>query len=147
MRERRTPRFSAACQKFDRLMLDRTKFIDSDLCAHPDAWSFGRLSDPDRDPDAWPELTKLTPVTKYTTVKTVVLHIRNALAHANLVSRGDPIALLVFVAKPDPDRPQYDYLAVNPDEFRLFLQRWFDFIEGLNIPGKAVHPPVAQKTG
>src|SRR5262249_46993977 len=99
-----------------------------------DAWSYGRLSNSEDDPDFWPELASPAPLRGDEQVETIVVHIRNALAHGNLFTQGEPIKQLVFVSKPYLKSKEYHYLLVDPDEFTSFLHRWFEFVTKLKMP-------------
>jgi hypothetical protein len=132
VQERKNPEFSDACAKFDALM--RRPFKGSELCEEDcETWSYGPLSSTENAPDSWPEIDSPAPLSNET-VKTIVHHIRNALAHGNLFTRGEPIEMLVFVSKLKHQSKEYRYLIVNPEEFTSFLHRWFDFVKKLKIP-------------
>jgi hypothetical protein len=132
VKEREDPTLSDARAQFDALM--RCRFKGSVLCKEDcEAWSYGRLSSTENDPDFWPEIERSSPL-RDESVKTVVLHVRNALAHGNLFTRGEPISQMVFVSKSHCDSDEYCYLIVSPEKFTDFLHRWFDFVKTLKIP-------------
>jgi hypothetical protein len=66
---------------------------------------------------------------------------RNALAHGNIFTAGDDISQLVFLSKPHPGAQAFDVLAVSPEDFRVFLVNWFQFIAQIRMP-KGVYEEV-----
>ena len=66
--------------------------------------------------------------------RSVLAHLRNALAHGNIFTHGDPIDLLIFLSRPSEESPTYAMLAVTPLDFRTFLRNWFSFVKSLQIP-------------
>jgi len=127
-------RFREAARK-----LDETRelcFLDSALWgASPGSWVFAReVEDEQRELDSWPELQTPKSLTKKKKTESTLKHLRNALAHGNIFTRGDPIDRLVFLSKPCEESPKFDMLAVSPDDFYTFLQKWFSFLSSLHMP-------------
>jgi hypothetical protein len=104
----------------------------------PDAasrsWRFGELSDVSNGPDSWTELHTPKPLGSDRKAKTVLLHIRNALAHGNIFTRGNPeIEQIILLSRPrGADR--FRFLAVAPADFRAFLKYWLEFLGELELP-------------
>jgi hypothetical protein len=94
------------------------------------------VADITQDLDQWPELKTPKPLSMAMEVdskcESVLIKIRNALAHGNIFTLGSPIEQIIFVSKP-PGDTQYSMHAVTPDIFRRFLENWFSFLnkEGL----------------
>ena len=107
--------------------LMRERFVGSRLIPGPDArsWCFGRLSTVKGDPDAWPELLSPVPLPSETKARDVIFHLRNALSHGNIFTRGDPIQRIVFLSETDYGSGVFKYLVASPADFRDFLQKWF----------------------
>jgi len=65
-------------------------------------------------------------------------HVRNALAHGSVFTRGYPsIDRLFLLAKPSRRAPSYDLLVGSPAAFYQFLIAWFDLLEKLPFPSGA----------
>lgn len=137
-------RFEEAKARLDRLF--EGSFRGSELCpvTASSSWSFGELSNPADDPDSWPELSALKPLGRDKKSRTVLLHLRNALAHGNIFTRGTPqIDQIIFLSKPN-EATRFRYLAVTPVEFRGFLNNWLRFVRQLEVP-EGVIPDNAQQ--
>jgi hypothetical protein len=116
-------------------MLQR-KFLSSPLWGRAvGSWIFTKeVSDEQQELDFWPELGELNPLSSDKQVCSILKHVRNALAHGNIYTRGNPIDLLVFLSRPSEESPAYSMLAAKPDDFYTFLRNWFEFISSLHIP-------------
>ena len=139
LREQRHPagdrnRYAQAVQQFEAICT--TEFLRSQLWSGASAsWLYAHeVEDAERDLDWWPELADPKPLPSELRTAAVLDHLRNALAHGNIFTRGNPIELLVFLAKPRKDSRHYAMLAVSPADFRDFLQKWFSFLSGLRLP-------------
>jgi hypothetical protein len=114
-------------------------FVGSDLwpTSSPGSWCFGEAKDVSDDPDSWPALKEPKPLSRKKVAKTVVKHIRNALAHGNIITRGRPevdqIVLLTLRAK-----DKYEFLSVTPADFRTFLDNWLTCLKELPLPSGVV---------
>jgi hypothetical protein len=99
------------------------------------SWSFGKLSDVSGEPDSWGELSapkRLGPDKK---AKAVLLHMRHALAHGNIFTRGRPeIEQIILLSQRAPNVNKFNFLAVAPADFRIFLQNWMEFLRDLKLP-------------
>lgn len=121
-------RFGEAKSALDDLCGQR--FIGSPLWANASAgsWRLGELSEVSGDPDNWTELRETNPLGPNKMVKTVLLHLRNALAHANIFTRGDgEISQVIFLSKLHQDVEKFSFLAVAPDDFRTFSGAGWSF--------------------
>ncbi len=100
------------------------------------AWLHGRVSDFGEGPDAWiGDATALGNMP----ASYVFAVIRNALAHGNLYTKGDPIDELVLYAEvregPDRDRVGgYKYLVIPVATFQSFLLAWFAHVSRVGLP-------------
>lgn len=108
----------------------------------PDAasssWFFGELSDVSNGPDSWAELGTPKALGPERKAKTVLLHIRNALAHGNIFTRGNPeIEQIILLSRPE-GADRFRFLAVSPADFRGFLKNWLEFLRKLELPEDVV---------
>lgn len=108
---------------------------------HPDAksrsWRFGTFENVCGDPDAW-DWDEVKPITEDETAERIVRVLRNALAHGNVFTKGNPnIETLVFLSRKKHNRPEdgYNCVAVSPVDFKAFLLRWLDALSNARIPG------------
>jgi hypothetical protein len=127
-------KFAKAAKGFDILLSER--FLDSQLWdREPSSWCYGPLKTTKGDPDSWPELRNPTPINPSEKVEAILGHIRNALAHGNIFTRGgSQIECLVLLSKPHLHRPDFNYLLVSPEDFKEFLMKWLQFLSTLPIP-------------
>lgn len=127
-------RYAAAAQEFDELL--KRPFSGSSLGKEsaPDEWFFAREVEAEgQDPDGWPDLRNPKPVSREKSAGSILKHVRNALAHGNVFTRGSPINLIVLLSKAD-GASKYAMLAVTPAAFRHFLHNWFKFLRELPMP-------------
>ncbi len=118
--------------KVDELL--EKQFIGSILLPKgPKSWRFGNLSSTDGDPDRWVELSKSTVMSSDKSVKSVIKHIRNSLAHGSIHTRGNPISDIIFVASVKPRSPYFNYMIVAPRDLHAFTLNWFKFINGIEF--------------
>lgn len=126
-------KFEKAKSQFDCLL--KQPFRESILCLESESkpWYFGELSDESKDPDDWPELKKPNRLGTEKEASTVLKHIRNALAHGNIFTRGHPdIEQIIFLSKPTKAN-RFCFLAVEPEHFRDFLKNWLEFLKELDL--------------
>lgn len=130
--------YAGAKSALDQLL--EQDFLGSLLWPNPsDPWHYGQLKDVTGGPDSWPELRDPKQMTEQKGVKSVVLHIRNALAHGNIFTvGGSEIERLVFLSKPDSASSRFNYLVVTPQQFRAFLANWLQFVRQLHLPTDVV---------
>jgi hypothetical protein len=78
-------------------------------------------------------------ITNEKTVAGVLRVVRNALAHGNIFTHNDPISRLIFVEGEykESDKVKhytnFKYVSVSPEDFILFLKRWFEFLKAAHI--------------
>jgi len=101
-------------------------------------WHVGRLASLTGEPDSWEGLRERKPISREKKVYTVLNVIRNALAHGNIWTQGNPIESIIFVSAVAKVVPVFAFLSVAPREFRDFLENWFDFLTDLDIPPELV---------
>ena len=102
------------------------------------SWSYGNLPDLNGGPDTWGHKCEKCPIEQTEQTKTIIKVIRNALAHGNIYTTGDPIKSIIFIQRNfEKDNfyrtIDYSFVLVTPDSFLKFLECWFDFIDGLPI--------------
>ena len=126
--------FDDAARQFDVLL--ESPFLESPLWDAPAAsWAFSnKIENIQQELDFWPELRQPKPLSKEKTTKSVLKHLRNALAHGNVFTRGNPIDLLVFLSRPSEDRSSFAMMAVTPSDLYQFLRKWFAFLGSLKMP-------------
>jgi hypothetical protein len=103
-------------------------------------WHDGKVASVNGDPDSWEGLRKRQPFSKDKKVSTTLKVIRNALAHGNIFTFKNPIEALIFVIanfNDDKVTRDYSFVYVAPQEFRQFLENWFDFLNDFRIPQEA----------
>lgn len=107
------------------------------------------------DPDAWkfkvcdPEEVKSECVGPMGTIEDeecgmIVRVLRNALAHGNLRTDGNPIKRLVFVSRVSHENPNlgYNRLECASDTLRRFLKSWVNELKRLSLdPEEIVESP------
>lgn len=103
------------------------------------SWHFGNLKDHAGGPDNWPEMDQLEPLAQDISTRDILYHLRNALAHGNIFTMGKRnITRLVFLSETDYKSGDFNYLTVIPSDFSIFLKKWFQFIESIEIPNEVV---------
>ncbi len=60
---------------------------------------------------------------------TLIKHLRNALAHGNLITRGRNIEEIVFLSKPWHESTCWNYLVLNRDQLEDILKIWMDVLK------------------
>lgn len=129
-------KYQKAADQLDRLW--KQEFLGSHLWgASPESWCFGELESHLRMPDSWPEMKNPKPISKYKETKGILNHLRNALAHGNIYTMGTEIKSIIFLSEKFLNAGKFNYLMMSPRDFCKFLQNWFAFIDGLNIPQEA----------
>jgi len=127
--------YEAAAEKLDAVL--GSAFIDSALWGETvGSWVFAKeVQDEQRELDFWPELLSPKPLSRKKQAGSVLAHLRNALAHGNIFTRGNPIDLLVFLTKPHETAKNYSMLAVAPVDFYRFVRNWFALLASIRMPG------------
>lgn len=135
-------RFKATSSALQKVMA--SPFIGSPFFANDHApWQHGQVDTFGDGPDSWSGASVLP---NQKPVSYVLAIIRNALAHGNLFTRGDPIRdLVLFSEKRDGERCLgYKYLVVPVPEFRRFLISWFTYVRTAGVPYRDALALVAQ---
>lgn len=110
-------------------ILLKEKFLGSQLhLSKTTKWLLGELRSIEGAPDEW--LDQKGFITIQQMVGPVLGILRNALAHGHIDTKGNPIELILFVSKKNPNdtKAGYRYLGVPPAEFVKFLENWFRFL-------------------
>ena len=132
-------RFERAKSELDRLFA--LPFRGSPLWPNDtsSSWSFGELADMSNGPDSWAELRAPKQLGPDKRAKTVLLHIRNALAHGNIFTRGSPdIDQIILLSERARGVGKFEFLAVAPADFGVFLKNWLEFVRELELPEDVV---------
>lgn len=127
-------KFAEASSKLAALM--QMKFLVSPLGRGADSWHGGKLNSIKGYPDEWPEFLKAKPLSPDKTVGGLLRILRNALAHGNIFTHGDPIKALVFVGSNTDDEDNiidFSFARVSPEDFVRFLKQWFEFLRAAQI--------------
>jgi hypothetical protein len=134
-------RFEAAKSSMDDLV-ERT-FLNSPLWPNSSAnsWCFGNISNVSDTPDTWSELSAPKPLSPNKKIRSVLTHLRNALAHGNIFTRGSTsIEQIILLSRPAEEH-MYCFLAVAPDDFLLFLKNWLGFLRDIELPDEVIEWP------
>lgn len=91
-------------------------------CDHPEQWEALRLP------------TNVLSRTKQCC--SLLKLLRNALAHGNVFSAGREINQLVFLSRAYKDSADFNVLAMTPNDLRLILCNWIDFLSELKLPSE-----------
>jgi hypothetical protein len=104
--------------------LEASRFLGSSLWPEDaGSWVRGEVDAPWGWPEQWPPSKILGPDKR---TKRVITTIRNALAHGNIASRGNPIDVLFFLSSISARR--FEYIGVSPNDFKTLLDNWFKFL-------------------
>jgi len=103
------------------------------------SWAFGELAHVTGYPDSLDELQTPGKLKPKKQVGSVIRHMRNALAHGNIFTRGGPeIDLIVMLSERCKNANKFNFLAVSPPDFEVFLRLWLDFMRKLDLPAQIV---------
>jgi hypothetical protein len=104
------------------------------------SWGFRKKVYPKEKPiDDWLAThEKVNPISKDKTARSILKHLRNALAHGNIftLTRPREIAKLIFLSKPYEDTESVNWIEVAPDDFYTFLDNWCNFLDSLQLNQK-----------
>lgn len=129
-------KFSAAADQLRTLLAE--PFLSSEVWGtSASTWHFGKLESVTGDPDSWEGLRARQPIEADKTVGSVLRVIRNSLAHGNIFTFKNPIEAIIFIKASFNGKKEvrnYTFVFVAPEDFQLFLEKWFDFLDQLNIP-------------
>jgi len=147
-------KFKKARDKFEKIL--NIPFVHSVLWnGDVSSWIFAKkLKNIQRGPDLWEELNNPKPLSIKKQMSSVLNHLRNALAHGNIFTKGNPIKLIIFLSRcceyvDGQCKPidKYDMLAVSPEDFRKFLIDWFNFLASLPIPSGIIQESIMDLPG
>lgn len=114
------------------------EFLSSILCSGEGSnWSSGKLNSLIKDSGNWvnldacAELNENKPMAEDKKVVGVLKIIRNALAHGNIHTKGNPIRQMIFISvyEEDGDIKNINFVSTCPKEFLKFLVKWFQFLK------------------
>lgn len=130
-------RFSELAKRLEDLMAE--KFCGSSLCPNKEnSWRVAKdVPRVDGDLDGWFPPQSLKPVSKDKTVSSMLVLIRNAIAHGNVFTTGNPIGSLIFVQRRGSDESstsKFEVLSVSPEDFGRFIREWVAFLHQSQIP-------------
>jgi hypothetical protein len=130
-------RFASLAKRLEDLMAD--KFCGSSLCPNREnSWKVAKdVPRVDGDLDGWFPPQSLKPVSKDKAVSSMLVLIRNALAHGNVFTTGNPIETLIFVQRrggDDSSTSKFEVLSVSPEDFGHFIREWVAFLRTSQIP-------------
>ena len=105
---------------------------------HEDDWRFKKLDEIKGYPAGW-GLEKNTRPIASKKGRTILKVIRNALAHGNIWTNGDPTHTVVFVSLANIEKPEgpFNTLQCSPQVLDRFIINWVDFLRYLEIPAYA----------
>lgn len=124
-------KFPKAQAEFDNLI--SSSFLTSPLVDPTQSWYYGALATVVGEPDSWQEFQNPLLLTNTKTITEVTSHIRNALAHGSIHTKGDPISEIIFIASEKLRSPNFYYLMVKPNDFLAFLKKWFALLETMDF--------------
>ena len=114
----------------------RKNFVGSVLCPSNHSFQLAKnVKSVSGDLDDWLPNAGLAPIKDEKTDATIKL-VRNALAHGNIYTTGDPIQELVFVTEiREKERVlkgspvEFDVLQVSHGDFKKFVCAWIEFLQ------------------
>jgi hypothetical protein len=140
--------YVGAAKKFDKTL--GRPFLKSILWPRETgSWKRGKLKletlkDYPSDPMGWKELEDVKEIPGHINLDSVLANIRDALAHGNIfiIPRGaGEIGQIIFLKenlKKNQDgvreRESYTFLICSPDDFKDFMNLWFQFLKDLKLP-------------
>lgn len=134
-------RFEQAKASLDQLFEQRFRGSPLWPDADSNSWSFGPVSDVSIAPDSWAELIRPQALGPDKLAKTVLDHVRNALAHGNVFTRGNPeIEQIILLSERALGTNKFNFLAIGPADFSTFLHNWLEFLREINLPVGVVAP-------
>ncbi|WP_420637279.1 hypothetical protein [Candidatus Palauibacter sp.] len=127
-------RYKRAASEYNRL-LEKT-FPSSQLWLDgASTWRTGEVEDVRAQaPDFVPAFASAEPMQPDYRAECVVRIMRNALAHANIVTRGTrgrEINDIMFLS--EKRYPAFRFVAVEPEDLRKFMMNYFEFLSRLDL--------------
>ncbi len=147
LKQSKTPHPSGDSEKYDNArekleILGKTTFLKSGFCmGNNSSWMIGKTSSISGDIEAWKFSKDLKSISAKKTFGSLIKVIRNALAHGNIFTKGNPIEHIVFLSSvqkgcDEKGRDEkFNFLQVSIEDFDYFIKAWFKFTQELNIPG------------
>jgi hypothetical protein len=139
----RYPHPSGDNEKFAELSEDlkdlmTSNFIESRLSPNKETtWKFkANVPSVSGDLDDWFPKLSMKPISRNKTVSPILKVIRNALAHGNVFTTGNPIETLIFVTTREVNTNQtvkFEVLSVGPEDFSNFIREWVCFLRESQI--------------
>ena len=128
-------RYCAAATQLEALLGE--SFVASAL--YPGSHSFEiakNVKSVQGDPDGWLPTAGLIQLDQSEKVDAILRLIRNALAHGNIYTDGDPIKKLIFVTEirdkkrvPKGSPVEFDVIRVGYKDFQEFVRAWVAFLQ------------------
>ena len=98
--------------------------------------------------NGWKGISPYSKMEEKYTVSEILCVLRNALAHGSIFVEGDKdniINNMFFVATPQKSgKGKYWAVIVSPKDFRIFLDKWFDFISKLDFKFEEVKEDIEE---
>ena len=121
---------------------EKSLYKDSFICSplwpdsNPNSWCYGGpLASVEGQPDSWPEINNPIPMDTSVTSMKILRHIRNALSHGNVYTRGKhEITQLVFLSWISYTDKRYMYIICTPNDFRKFIDNWISSLKPIKLP-------------
>ncbi len=100
-----------------------------------DDWRYKQLNGLIGDPDAWGLAIGTKNIARKKS-ETILKILRNALAHGNIWTTGDPIDTLIFVSRASQEsQGSFHSLQCSPAVLAKFINAWVDYLNEISIPG------------
>lgn len=163
--------FENAKSEFDKII--NNSFLNSKLWDNSEGWEFAeKIEEKDireKQVDYWARLENRKPLSSEKPVISVLSHLRNALSHGsiftcpNRINKNEPVQIstLIFLSrcyekqevevcdcgKKRKERvpiDKYNLLAVSPENFRKFLEKWVEFLKSLNLTLPTIQDTISE---
>lgn len=122
--------FKEAAKKFDELYAKR--FRESELWDLAfEEWRCGKRKSVNSNPSSWKELSSAKKIGVSITVKCVIDHLRNSLAHGIIctLGEGEIEKILLLTGTKEEAR----FLSVTPHSLGIFLSKWIKWLQTLDV--------------
>ena len=126
-------KFEDAAKRFDELSIKH--FMESELwhsCF--EKWKYGKCRSGNIEPDSWKELCLARPTGDFYSVKQVIEHLRDSLAHGVISTNTDKekeiTEINLFTGK---KKNGLKVLSVTPHSLGIFLRKWVDWLQTLDV--------------
>lgn len=130
-----TTNFKSAAREFHKFL--GTNFLDCGLVDRAqNSWLVRKHPVVNGRLDPGSIETEFKPVSDKKQTGTIIRIVRNSLAHGNIVTEGNPINKIFFFSRVKELLNKYNCVAVSPQDFKLFVEKWFEFLGSLHMPDK-----------